>query len=105
MRQSVMLNGVQISRVQYDELTKKFQEPEFKDGDVCWSSILGPVVLVRSTDPWLSDNARTLCHQENMVLILKSTGVLDGMCPTSLERVGTLSEIVAFYRQHHQEGK
>lgn len=85
-RDYVMLNGVRISRAQYDELTAQFNEPELpKVGDVFLFLGLGHCARL------VVDKHRNAFYAEN--------GTVQGMSkdPREYKRVGTLSEIVAFY--------
>ena len=91
-RDSVMLNGVSISRAQYDELTAKFKEPE--------ALRPGEVVLFLHSEMWpriVNADGRTCTTEKGERSRLDTSD--------AYARVGMFSEIVAFYRQHHPEGK
>lgn len=98
MRDTVQIDGVTLTRAQVEKAMEQLKVQALQPGDVCLSTHYGPVVLVNPQDSWLTTSAKEDIGDGRMASLM-DTGALDGFFAASLVRIGTLSEIVKFYRE------
>lgn len=96
MRDSVVIDGVTLTREQIEEAQRKLNAPKpvvVNTGDVVALKGGGYAYFVQDAKDgyWLQPNGK------------RAYG--SGTLPEHIVRVGTFSEIVAFYMKHHQEAK
>lgn len=93
MRDTVTLDGITITRQQYDELGRKFNEPESKPVNV------GDIYVELSSWWLVGRDHRWFYYGLDASGTHRTT---ESVVPT-IKRLASLSEIVSFYRQHHPE--
>lgn len=97
MRDSVTVDGITLTRQQIEAAVKKLDAPQFKRGDVVMNEFGKVMVVLNRDDSYLSKRVHEM--DSSFAAIATESGSVDGFVAESLRRIGTLAEIVAFYRQ------